>query len=600
MDNFFSRLVLSDTWRNRFARHVLFWLACWVFMGFIYGFLYSNERQQPDFIRSYLESLIYLPQHMLLSYGIIYFVLPNYIFKNRYWAGVAGIFIMILLAAMSSPIIQALAINPLHIWLNAPTKHSGVFQSFMGGLRGSMTIAGFAVAIKLVKQWYFKREENATLEKEKLHAELQLLRNQLHPHFIFNTLNSIYSLALKKSDQTPGSILKLAELMRYMFQDCSGNSIGLKREIEMLQNYILLSKARYRDRLEITIHIEGDLENKAVAPLIFLPFVENSFKYGANEMLEHAWITLELLVEEDALKFKLINGKPSGMDALSISSGLGLKNVKKRLEMLYPDAHELRITEDDDTFIVVLILDLKKNILTKKMKKISCLLVDDEPPSLEILRNYIANTPGLVIAGECHHAIAAFDFLQHQQVDLLFLDVNMPKLSGTNFLKALRNPPPVIFTTAHRDFAVDGYELGAIDYLLKPFSLDRFWKAIQRVNLLEEKEPISETHKASSERFIYVRADRKMVKIPIQDILFIESLKDYVKINLGSRQIVTKQTIIAIEEMLPEKEFVRIHRGFIASCSKVDSYSPTSIFIGKNELPIGPLYRQNFLSKISS
>ena len=366
MDNFFSRFVLSDSISYRIGRHAFFWLCCWAFMGFIYGFLYIDGNAQHDFFRSYIETGVYLPQHMLLSYGIIYFVLPRYIFKNKYWLGLTGIFILIVAAALFSPMIQALVLKPLRVVLNFSAKDHSLLFSFMGGLRGSMTIAGFAVAIKLVKHWYFKHQENQALEREKLKAELYLLRGQLHPHFIFNSLNSIYSLALKKSDETPATILKLSELMRYMFVDCSGNIIALSKEISIIQNYIELSKARYKDRLDLVTNIEGDFANKFVPPLIFLPFIENSFKYGASEMLEHAWISLDLLVDGHVLKFKLINGKPSSLALETISSGTGLRNAKKRLQMLYPAGHELRITEDEDTFIVTLTLDLSKNIFADK------------------------------------------------------------------------------------------------------------------------------------------------------------------------------------------------------------------------------------------
>ncbi|HEY0656245.1 MAG TPA: LytTR family DNA-binding domain-containing protein [Chryseosolibacter sp.] len=231
------------------------------------------------------------------------------------------------------------------------------------------------------------------------------------------------------------------------------------------------------------------------------------------------------------------------------------------------------------------------------MKPIRCLLVDDEPPSLEILRTYIANTPGLQIEGECHHAVAAFEFLQNHTVDLILLDMNMPRMTGMDFLRALKNPPKVIITTAYRDFAVDGYELGAVDYLLKPFSLDRFWKAIQRLQP-ESAIPTATKETVLEDRSIYVRADRKMVKIPVSQIEFVESLKDYVKIVLHDKQVITKQTITAVEEMLPDKDFVRVHRSFIVNCGKIDSYSPSSVFIGKHEIPIGPLYRQLVMDRI--
>lgn len=233
------------------------------------------------------------------------------------------------------------------------------------------------------------------------------------------------------------------------------------------------------------------------------------------------------------------------------------------------------------------------------MNKLSCLLVDDEPPALEILRSYISSTPTLRVAGECNHAVAAFEFLQQHHVDLIFLDICLPQVSGTEFLKALTNPPKVIFTTAHRDFAVEGFELGAADYLLKPYSLERFWRAVQRVTSNERPVAVEKEKVVSeSERFLYVRADRKMVKVMVDEILYIESLKDYVKIFLPGGQVITKQTITALEEMLPEDDFIRIHRSFIASRKKIASYTQTSAFIGKVELPVGPLYRQLFLQKI--
>ena len=217
-------------------------------------------------------------------------------------------------------------------------------------------------------------------------------------------------------------------------------------------------------------------------------------------------------------------------------------------------------------------------------------MIDDEPPALEVLKTYIQAVPFLVIVGEHHHALTAYEFLKKNQVDLIFLDVNMPKLRGTDFIKSLPHPPQVIITTAHRDYALDGFELGAVDYLLKPFSLDRFLKAVYKVT--QTNQWLSdEKHQVASERFLYFRADRKMVKVILSDILFIESLKDYVKIATRKGQVITKQSTSSVEAMLPEEEFVRIHRSFIVSIKMIDSYTSTTICIGKSELPIGPLYK---------
>jgi DNA-binding LytR/AlgR family response regulator len=235
------------------------------------------------------------------------------------------------------------------------------------------------------------------------------------------------------------------------------------------------------------------------------------------------------------------------------------------------------------------------------MSKFRCLLVDDEPPALEILRTYIAATPALTIAGECHHALAAFQFIQAQPVDLLFLDIQMPRLLGTEFLKALPSPPKVIFTTAYRDYAVDGFELGAVDYLLKPYSLERFLRAVHKVLDLQPKNlPATEKEilHATGEKFLYVRSDRKMVKVMVDEILYIESLKDYLRI-VTSKQVITKQTITAIEETLPEGEFMRIHRSFIVAVNKIDSFHQNAVFIGKTELPVGPLYRLEVMKRLT-
>jgi len=229
--------------------------------------------------------------------------------------------------------------------------------------------------------------------------------------------------------------------------------------------------------------------------------------------------------------------------------------------------------------------------------KIRCLLVDDEPPAIVVLKAHIQSVPLLEIVGECHHALEAFEFLRTKSVDLIFLDIQMPQLLGTDLIKSLPHPPRVIFTTAHRDYALDGFELGAVDYLLKPISLDRFLKAVFKV-IHPNQEGNEDKHSVLTEPFLYFRVDRKMTKVMLSDILFIESLKDYIKIVTTKGQIITKQSITSVETMLPEDGFIRIHRSFIIAVNKIDSYSATEIIIGKAELPIGPLYKQEIIKKL--
>ena len=228
--------------------------------------------------------------------------------------------------------------------------------------------------------------------------------------------------------------------------------------------------------------------------------------------------------------------------------------------------------------------------------RIKCIIVDDEPPALEILKEHIKSAPTLEIVGEFNNGIRAFEFIQQHPVDLAFLDINMPKLSGIDLVKAMEKPPRIIFTTAHRDYALDGYDLGAVDYLLKPISLDRFLKAVFRLAHQREED----NHEINSERFLYFRADRRMIKVLLNDILFIESLKDYIKINTTKGTIITKQSISSIESVLPENDFVRIHRSFIVALNKIDSYTSADVFIGKTELPIGPLYRHEITKRFQT
>ncbi len=230
-------------------------------------------------------------------------------------------------------------------------------------------------------------------------------------------------------------------------------------------------------------------------------------------------------------------------------------------------------------------------------RKIKCLIVDDEPHALQVLKTHIVSTPPLELVGECTNAIAALEFLHKNSVDLIFLDIQMPHLSGTEFVKSLSQPYKIIFITAFRDYALEGFDLGAVDYLLKPVSFDRFLKAVYRLTLTNPKHEF-EMHDYVTERFLYFRSDRKMVKVLLSDILYIESLKDYVKIVTSKGQVVTKQSISSVEQMLPEGEFMRIHRSFIAAIRKIDSFTPNDITIGKAELPVGPHYRHEITQRI--
>ena len=233
--------------------------------------------------------------------------------------------------------------------------------------------------------------------------------------------------------------------------------------------------------------------------------------------------------------------------------------------------------------------------------KLRCLLIDDEPPALKVLARYISSINGLEIVGQCRNAIEALDILHQKAVDVIFLDIKMPRIIGTEFLKNLSHPPKVIFVTAYREYAVDGFELDAVDYLVKPVSFERFFKAITKLNRLMGKETsaVSSGETSNSAAFVYLKVDKDMKKIFVNEIEYIESWKDYVMVFLtGDKHFLVKQSITAFENLLSEHLFLRIHRSYMVSLSKITGYNALSVQLAQKEIPIGRLYKQSVMEKL--
>lgn len=225
-----------------------------------------------------------------------------------------------------------------------------------------------------------------------------------------------------------------------------------------------------------------------------------------------------------------------------------------------------------------------------------CIIVDDEPLAIEIMESYVSKVEQLKLEGTFRNAVSAFTYLQQHQVDLIFLDIQMPKLSGIEFLKTLKNPPKVIFTTAFRDYALDGFELEVADYLLKPIPFDRFLKAVGKVLHVPQA---NYGQLKQDENYVYFKVDKKMIKVRMSEILYIESVKDYVKVKTADKEIVTQQKISYLEESLPKENFLRIHRSFIVNREKIDAYSATDMEIGKFHIPIGRNYKNDVMKLLS-
>ena len=222
--------------------------------------------------------------------------------------------------------------------------------------------------------------------------------------------------------------------------------------------------------------------------------------------------------------------------------------------------------------------------------KIKCLLVDDEPLATNVIKKYLENFENFEIAGICKNAIEAHNQLSAQEVDVLFLDINMPKISGLEFIKSLSNPPLIVFATAYREYAVDSFELEALDYLVKPFSLDRFMKTIQRIE--ERLIPKQNVTPKGERDHVFLKVDKKMVKVFIDEILYVESLKDYVRIKTLDENLINHNNLVSITEVIPMDKFVRIHRSYIIAIDKVKLIDGNQVKIGDKLLPIGRNYQK--------
>jgi DNA-binding LytR/AlgR family response regulator len=234
------------------------------------------------------------------------------------------------------------------------------------------------------------------------------------------------------------------------------------------------------------------------------------------------------------------------------------------------------------------------------MNLVKCLIVDDEPIAAQVIENYLDKLDKFEVSNICNNAIEAFEYLQSNNVDLVFLDIQMPKITGFEFLKALHQPPKIIIITAFREFAFEGFELDVVDYLLKPVPFDRFLKAIDKFNNI-----VAENSRSTSSaglkstltgEIIWVRADRKNVRLRIEDISYIEGLKDYVKIYEKGNMIISKIPLKKIEQKLPSERFIRIHRSYLVSVSKITAYNNEGIELGPIMLPIGKIYKESVLS----
>ena len=367
--------IFSDEPKHRIRRHLAFWVFWWLFQGVLYSVIgvKSSRGYSIELLVSTLQSLAFMTVHIALSYMLMYFVIPRYLLKQKYlltsvWVIISFIGAAVLSTILSATIIPEIRKAILHDNVNYYLRYratANIQLSLLAGLRGGITIAGIAAAIKLMKHWYVKEQRNLQLQKENAEAKLQLLKAQIHPHFLFNTLNNIYAHTQNTAPVASQLVMGLSDMLRFMLYECNQPLVPLTKELKMIQDYITLEQIRYDDHLDVHIDLPAETNNLGIAPLLLLPLVENCFKHGTSHMLEQPWLNLQVTLEQNRMYVKLMNGKINEVPNNN-HIGIGISNVRKRLDLLYAGKHELTITDEEDVFIVNLWLQLEAMPPAKK------------------------------------------------------------------------------------------------------------------------------------------------------------------------------------------------------------------------------------------
>lgn len=345
--------------RYRWLWHILFWVVIYIGYSLTYGGYWGHYYEE------FVINLTLLPVRILGTYSLIYLLLPLILEKKQF---VKFSFLVAIHAFLYGFLIWLTLYFANLFPSYADYSQYPVFYipKIFNKIISNYGIPVLAATIVIFKKWYIDELNTKKLEQQKLEAELKFLKSQIHPHFLFNTLNNLYALTLIKSEKTPDIVLKLSGLLDYMLYNSNVEFVSLDKEIEILESYLELEKLRYDKRLHLKYHLEGNTKNKQIAPLILLPFIENSFKHGASNDRATPKVEIKIKVAYEYLHLYVFNTTPDKNKNDQVNEGIGLKNVRRRLELIYPDAHNLNCTQKPKQYEV----DLKIFWNKKKRDKI--------------------------------------------------------------------------------------------------------------------------------------------------------------------------------------------------------------------------------------
>ena len=381
-----QNFIFSEKKSDHIWRHLLFWV---VWSGYFIATYLAFPFLTPEhsFFRNIpftlSESLIHLTLQALITYTTLYFILPIYTRQKKLlnalllfvvcWS--LYFLIHLYMNKTGTPALLQWALPEKYTRGTERTPEMIRYTSLLAVFLAAASTTVFMASFKYIKQWYLKEQRNSQLQKENAESQLQLLTAQVHPHFLFNTLNNVYSKTQKESPEGSQMIMGLSDLLRYILYEGSKPLVPLDKELQMILEYINLEKKRYGDKLDLHYLVSDKTKDIYIAPLLILPFVENCFKHGINNMLQNPWINLTIDVKDTTLVMKLMNGKTNANEVVSKKPGTGIDNVRQRLELLYKHKHELQIREEEEVFIV----DLKIELVQSEQPQT---IINQAPPEI--------------------------------------------------------------------------------------------------------------------------------------------------------------------------------------------------------------------------
>jgi two-component system LytT family sensor kinase len=346
--------------RYRVLMHILFWISYLIYEGLIWSMVDGKYGERIT------SAFVELPIKIAATYFTLYYLIDKLLIPRKYTLFVGMLFVSMIVFGIT---LRALAYYTLYpiFYPDGNLVPVLYFPKVLIAIFSTYSVVAIVASFHLGKHWHNHQHAAQQLEKEKIESELKLLKSQINPHFLFNTLNNLYVLALNQSTHTSETVHKLSELMSYMLYDSNQNEVSLKKELHYIENYISLEKLRYESRLDISVNVYSDLDGIMIAPLMILPFIENCFKHGVSKQITHSWIRIDISTNDNLLDIKIENSKnPDEVNNKKPISGIGLQNVRKRLELIYPNRYQLDVFDEEESYLVIFKLELPAGMVKKK------------------------------------------------------------------------------------------------------------------------------------------------------------------------------------------------------------------------------------------